>query len=242
MELAEVIEAIKGVKPGEFKDALQQGAQSHYQEIFNSGHSVATAAGKTKLEEATARIEELTGAIASKDTELQELASKKPDLEKLKQDYEAKLVKAQEERATLEKEWSEKFSAKERARLKAELISKLQGLHADPWAAQKAIDDSVMDRVQLTDDGYKVYQTDGATPYAPADGQDALDLLASEIVGTIPAALIRPPKNNGSGYGGGKGEGGGNDSTLKRSTATRQQRIAYINEHGLEAWSALPMK
>ncbi len=240
MELAEIIEAVKAVDKDEFTKALQEGSQGHYQHIFNAGHKTATAANKTKLEEQSGRISELEALVSGKDDELKELASKKPDLEKLKTEYESKLLKAQEEKKTLESEWKEKFNKKEHDRLRAELVAKVQGHYADPWAAEKAVDKAVMDRVHINDEGYKVYQLDGVTPYAPADGQNALDLYAAEIVGTIPAALINPPKNNGSNYKGGSGEK--KSSTLKRSEATRSERIAFINEHGLAAWNALPMK
>ena len=241
MEIAEIIEAVKGVKPEEFKDALQKDAQGHYQVMFNAGHSAATASGKDKLKALEGQVERLTASLASKDGELDELSKKKPDVEKLKGEYEQKLVEAQNALKAKEEEWKGKFDAKEKDRLRAELVSELQAQHVDPWAAQRVVDQAVMDRIHITDDGYKVYQQDGATPYSTADGQSSLSLLATEIVGTIPEAMIKTPRNNGSNYRGGSGEKGGN-STLKRSEATRQERVAYINEHGLEAWEALPLK
>ena len=126
--------------------------------------------------------------------------------------------------------------------LQQQLINALQGdYHVDAWAAQKAIDKTVLDRIQVGLDGtYKVYQEDGQTPYQPAEGQSPISLLAKEIVGTIPESLIRPPKNNGSNYKGSSPNGAAS-STKKRSEFSRQDRIDFITQHGREAYETLPI-
>ena len=238
MELAEIIEAVKATKPDEFKDALHKGSQQHYQSIFNAGHSTATAAFKTKEGELTTQIEGLENALKAKGDELAELTSKKPDIEKIKGDYE---------RALLEKdaEWKKRVEALEgsvkggkRDSLKQQLINDLIGKHhVDEWAANRSVDE-YMERVKVEIDGsYKVYQKDNQTPYQPAEGESSISLLASEIVGTIPETLIRPPKNNGSDY---KGSPKGNtSSTKKRSDMTSDEKIDFISQNGRKAFEAL---
>lgn len=255
MELAELIEAVKATDPDTFKEALHKGSQPHFQALFNAGHSAATAAAKTKQKEfddqvatLNASIEELQGQLKSKDDEIAQVSAKTPDLDKIKTDYEQKLIakdeKIKEAQAAAEKRESElkqQMIAKEKSRVRQSLINKIQGLHADPWAAERAVDESIMSRIDIDLEGnMKVFQADRATPFMPAEGQTALDLLAHETLSTIPKALIRPPKNNGSNY---QGDGGGqsNSSTKKRSEFSRTERIDFINEHGREAYEALPM-
>lgn len=255
MELAEIIEAVKGTDPEAFKDALHKESQKHYQMIFNAGHSTATGAAKEKqgefdkqLETLNAQLEDLKGQLVSKDEEIGQIVAKTPDLDKIKSDYEQKLIAKDElvKQAKLEaeqrvKELKGQITAKEKSRLRESLVNKLMGLHADEWAATKAVDDDIMNRIQIGEDGsYKVYQPDGSTPYTAPEGESPLSLLAREIVETIPAPLIRPPKNNGSGYQGG-GEKKGNSTTKKRSEFSRTERIDFITENGREAYEALPI-
>lgn len=254
MELKEIIEAVKGVDAKEFKEALHAGAHGHYQIMFNDGHKSAKGQMAEKVDALTAQIEEINTQLeakgqelAGKDEEIAKIAASSPDLEKIKSDYEQKLI-AKDQQATEKltaaearhKELEQKILSKEKNRVKQQLINELQGMHVDSWAANKAIDDSVMNRIHINeDDSHKIYQADGSTPYMPAEGQTSISLLANEIVATIPAPLVKPPKNNGSNYQGGNGHRP-NNSDKKRSEMARSDKLAFIKENGREAFEALP--
>ncbi len=256
MELAEIIEAVKGTDPEAFKDALHKGSQPHFQALFNAGHSSATAGFKDKqkgvdeqMEALNSTIEELKGQLTAKDEEIAQVAAKSPDLDKIKSDYEQKLIAKDElvkqAKAESDKRLSEmknQIIQKEKGRVRQELVNSLLSQHVDEWAAKKAIDETVMNRIQIGDDDtIKVYQPDGSTPYMPPEGESPLSLLAKEIVESIPAPLVRPPKNNGSGY---QNQGGGklppSNSTKKRSEMNTTESVAFIGEHGHDAFMALP--
>lgn len=254
MELAEIIEAVKATDPDEFKDALHKGSQPHFQALFNAGHSSATAGFKDKqkgVDEQVATlnstIEELQGQLAAKDEEIAQVAAKSPDLDKIKTDYEQKLVakdelvkQAKAESEKLISEMKNQIIEKEKGRVKQELVNSLLSHHVDEWAARKAVDNTVMSRIQIgDDDSIKVYQPDGSTPYMPPEGESPLSLLAKEIVETIPAPLVRPPKNNGSGYQGGGGKSPSNSKS--RKDMSRSEKLAFLAENGREAYEALPI-
>lgn len=238
MELAEIIEAVKALKPEEFREALHKGAQGHYQEIFNAGHSVATAANRTKIEELEKLSSERDQVITKKNEELAELASKKPDIERMKGEYEEALLKKDAEHKQRIEALENSVKGGKRDSLKQQLINDLIGKHhVDEWAANRSVDE-YLGRISVELDGtYKVYQKDGQTPYQAAEGESSISLLASEIVGTIPEGLIRPPKNNGSGYNG--GPKGNVSSTKKRNEMSDNEKIDYIKDNGRKAFEAL---
>ncbi len=238
MTTEEIIEAVKAIKPEEFKDALHKGAQGHYQEIFNAGHSTATASNKSKIEELEKLATDRDDLLTAKNAELADLASKKPDLDKIKTEYEEALVKKDEEWKARVEALESSVKGGKRDSLKQQLVNDLMGKHhVDEWAANRSVDE-YLDRIKVEIDGsYKVYQKDNQTPYQPAEGQSSISLLASEIVGTIPDTLIRPPKNNGSDYKG--GPKGNVSSTKKRSEMSVDEKTAFISEHGRAKFEAL---
>lgn len=254
MELSEIIEAVSKTDAEEFKKALHEGAQKHYQMIFSDGHKSGKGQTMEKVDEMqkqiddlNAQIESKAGELTAKDAEITKLSEKSPDLEKIKADYEEKLIakdrqyaeklKAAEDK---HKELQQTIVEKQKGRVRQQIINELQGQHVDTWAANRAIDDAVMRRIEIgNDDSVKVYQPDGSTPYVPAEGQTAISLLVQEVVETIPKELIRPPKNNGSGYQG-SGNGKSIPTTKKRSEMQRSEKIAFIGEHGQDAFLALP--
>ena len=254
MELEELIKAVAAVEPEAFKKALHEGAQKHYQMIFSDGHKSGKGQTMEKVEQLEAQIQDLNGKLEhganelkAKEAEISELAGKSPDIEKIKADYEQKLIEKDEQYAGKLKEADAKHQElqrtileKQKGRIQQQLVNQLQGEHhVDSWAAQRAVDSSILDRITVNDDDtFKVYQPDKSTPYVPAEGQSPLSLLAQEIVESIPKSLIHPPKNNGSGYQA-SANGKSIPTTKKRSEMTRDDKIAFIGEHGREAFEAL---
>jgi hypothetical protein len=223
--------------------------------IFSDGHKSGKGQTMEKVEQLEAQIEELNGKLETganelkaKEAEISELAGKSPDIEKIKADYEQKLIAKDDQYAEKLKQAEERHAALERTiyekdmgRIQQQLVNMLQGeYHVDAWAAQRAVDKDILGRIDISNpDALKVYQPDGSTPYQPADGQSPLSLLARDVVETIPKNLIQPPKNNGSNYQG-KRDDKPSSTTKKRSDFTREERIAFIDEHGLADYEALP--
>lgn len=256
MELEELIKHIGETDPEAFKSELHKSAQKHYQLIFSDGHKSGKGQTMEKVESLEKQLEEVTGQLeakgkelSAKDDEITKISANKPDIEQIKSDYEQKLIAKDEAAAKSLKEASEKLEAlkkanldKEKERIRQQLINKVQGLHVDEWAANRAISEDIMNRVVVSDDGeMKVYQADKATPITAPEGGNVLDILAHEVVESVPKQYVNPPKNNDSGYKDNGKQGPADLSTKKRSEHSREEKIAFVRENGREAWEALPL-
>ena len=195
MTIDEILAGLAEINPAEFAKALQSGQQTHYQEIFNQGHSAATHSAKGKREELEGQLRALAEQLQAKDVEAGELRKKQPDLDAWKEEKEQALLQKEEEWRSRYEDLEGRLKQEATDGFRRDLVQQLRDLHVDPWAAERAVDDQVMRRVQADlDGGVKVYQADGQTPFAPGEGQSSAALLARELVSGIPEAFRQPPR------------------------------------------------
>lgn len=218
-KLAEAIKDLSGDERtkavAEATDALPQEARQH---LHDAGHAEGEKAGKADAgKDAAAKdreIAKLKKDAEKKDAEITTLreAAKSggnPDAEAVRKDYEKRLSEKDEE-VEAAKEQAKKDVAAERlrgatARLTSGIGSRVvsdaiaRGLSADPELAK---------RIAFDDDGaVTVYQADGKTPLALKAGQDPIDGLVADVVGSLDKTLLKSTSDGGSGAaGGGDGE------------------------------------
>lgn len=94
-------------------------------------------------------------------------------------------------------------------------------------AAVKAIKAEYGDRIRIGEDGaVEVLQLDSDAVYAPAKGQDAIELLAADVLKKLPAAWRVAGSDSGGGQGGGGG-GGSTEVTTDKLVEEKLQGNAY---------------
>lgn len=167
--------------------ALQAHAQPIWQLVWNAGHKRASDEGKTKKAELEARIAELDGELGTARTTISDLEKKQPDLAKIRADHAAELQKVRD-RAKADLDALNGKLTGERKRVAMATLKDKLGKGLDPdYAEVQVAKLEAAGRIRFREDGgVEVLQADGATPYAPATGQDPLDLLTAEVVKAAP--------------------------------------------------------
>lgn len=189
-------------------------AHAVFQHIFNVGHS-------ERHKKATTEEKTLRDQVTALETERDELKVKledagkgQPDASKRVTELEGQIRTLQTQHAEKEKEFRQQVAA---ARVDARLESLKAKLVAadmdDAYAEVLTQTAGVRGRLKLNDDGtFDVMQATGGIPFAPADGKDGLDLLATELVETTRSSkpsLIRSNAEAGSGTGSNGGRSSG---------------------------------
>lgn len=232
-----LIEQLTTLDPTEAADALKQHAQPLFQLIFNQGHSAATAANKSKLDALNGQLEELTSGRTTLESELEELRKKQPDLEKWKEEKEAALLRQAEahkaETERLRQAIRDRVTGNERLQLVNALVNK----GVDKWMAEKVVGQDELRRlgVQLGEDGspsVRYYQPDGETPLALSDGVKPHDVIAQDIIGSMPEALRPRNGQRGSNL---ASAGTGGRTAISRSQfdgMSPEAKMGFIREGG----------
>lgn len=211
--------------------ALQQHAHPLYQRAFDAGHQAG--ANKIRGEKATVDTE-LATAKAELQTvkdQLKELQDKTPDLATVRTQYQNEIKALKDTHKTeLAAERTKRVDA-EKNRAIANLQSKL-GKGLRPLIAKLLVqDDDVKKRIVVREDGtLEVMQKGKDIPFSPSDGQDVLDLLATELIAEQPADLRLADGDNGSGVRNGTTtqSGGANefDSIRQKAEAERKSKAS----------------
>lgn len=181
-------------------EALKNEANPIYNRIFGAG--VTTGKGQLK-NQMDAQAAELT--VAKQDVErltgeLAEAREAKPDLDKIHQEWQAKL-----DAAKAETEAERKAREQEReARKMSDLRAHLTGLDPE-YARWKATE--YAGRLRTKEDGTieLLERPDGEVPVQLPEGKSPFQVLADEIVKSAPAALRISNADTGGGTGGGGG-------------------------------------
>jgi HPt (histidine-containing phosphotransfer) domain-containing protein len=190
----------------EIASAIKAASQPVYQQIFDKGHSAATAAKSSDIETLQAEREQLQQERDALQSDLQELKKSTPDLDKWREEKEQALQRKEQEWKERYEGLQDKYHGEKRSAVRTGLVSELERRGLDSWTAQKAVDDSTLKRVRVEDDGLRFYQTDGETPLAVDSRDDAIKVLADEVYSQVPESLRKGPRQS---FGGSKGGSAG---------------------------------
>ena len=225
------LETLKGADPKELAEAMQSGAHTHYQAIYQKGFSTAHNESKTKLEEKDAEIERVKAEATAKDTELTKLREKTPDVDAVRQEYEAKLTAKEEEKKKAIEEAEQRVSEVHGSRFDAELSAALVTAGVEPDYAKEVLVPKYRNRRKVEKDGtVKFYDDDGSTPLAAVNGE--LPRVAAEkIKAGVDPKWIVSNADKGAGSQGGKREGAsGYDPVKAGKEAAAVQKGAASSE------------
>jgi hypothetical protein len=203
---------------------LRQASPTVYQKVFDVGHSERDKRAKKELEKVTGELEtaksELekargagaTGTDDEKATRIREL--------------EGQVQKLTAEKGDLEKAHRGALAeAKRDARLeglRAILVGR-EGDRLEPEYAEVLLQNKALrDRVRINDDGTVDVLSASGVPYAPGEGQDAMTVLAGELV---EQAKKDKPRLVISGAEGGSGTGGNGGRATGTGGATGDAQL-----------------
>lgn len=210
MELKELIAELSKLDKDTVIAALQSGAQSIYQGVFDKGHATATsrhAADKTTLE---ARVTDLESQLVERDKKIKKLETQAPDAAQLQQQHEQAVATLTEKHKQDLKARDELLNNERMLRAESDLRAKLKG-RVDADYVEVLIT-KVRDgkRLRLDKDGKaEALQADNGIPFAAASGKTSIDLLADELFTGTPLKFQSSSVDGGSGTEGGGGGGTG---------------------------------
>jgi hypothetical protein len=213
--LNELIEHIRALlaheNRAEVVATLQKEAQPIYQAVFDKGHGAGLKAKGKDVDELQEKITALEKERDDFKGKLTESEANKPDVAKIRQQYEDQIKQLKEEHGAKVKELKDGHAAEKKTTARERLVNKLITAGVDPdYAETLAGKPEYNDRITFRkDDGkLEVLQAGSSTPLVPADGKDALDLLAGEIRAKVPAKFVTSQSDDGSGDRGGPGGSG----------------------------------
>lgn len=232
MELKELIEELAKKPKDQVVTALKEHGHPVFQEVFNLGHSKATADAKAEREALEASLSETKADLGKAQGRVKELEEKAPDAAKLREQYEQEVegLKAKHKGELEERDTRLRDERMERA--VTDLKSKLIAAGLDPEYAEVKVDKSeVRQRLRHSDKGeLEVLQNGKEIPFTPADGKSGLDLLAAEIREGTDPKWISSKADRGSDTGTSRGSGAGSglfdrirDETKKREDGRTSQ-------------------
>lgn len=185
--------------------------------------------------------DEIAEMLEAQRVKEEEAARKAGDFDKILKQHQDK---AAQEKAELEAELNAARASERSAVVGERVLGTLTKYGATEEGAE-LLPERLANRIKFeTVDGtrvLKIMQADGKTPMAgsAADGTATLDDLVKEAIKKYPSLF----KGSGAGGGGkppeGKG-GGGSGATKKSDFKTEKERAKFVNEHGLDAYNALP--
>jgi len=215
MDLKELIGKLAEHDTEAVVKALKDGAHPVFQEVFNAGHSVATAKAEEKADELETRAKDAETRAEKAESRVQELEESQPDVAKVREQYQAEIAELKEKHEVEMQTLKEGTKTERVNRAVSDLKAALIARGVDPeYAEIKVQSDKVRGRLRPSDGGQlEVLQEGKEIPFQPADGKTGLDLLADEIRGRTDAKWItsKADRGAGAGGGGGAGSGGGGD-------------------------------
>ena len=230
---------LSAADPKEVADALQQDAQPHYQTIYQRGFSTKHNEAKQTIQAKDAEIEAEREKVQAKEAELTKLREQTPDVDSVRQEYEAKLQAKDQERQAAIDEANTRVETLHRSRFEAELAGALIAARVDPDYAKEVLVPKFRSRIKVESDGsVKFYDEDGATPLAAAAGE--LSRIAAErIKGTVDKKWITSTADSGGGSTNGTGGSGSSEWDRIRQSARDRNAPAADAESLSKRRSAL---
>lgn len=215
MELTEIFAALKdsGVKPDDFAKALHEHLPDHYTHLFNAGHSKARGEYSDKLKGKDSEIEGLKSALSEKEGTIKDLSAKSPDLAEIEEKYKAsqdKLAKALEDAEAARAEEVNGLKSKIRDgaidRFRSNMVAEMVKRGVDPdYADFKSRDAALLARIEYDEEhgvtGAK--QADGVTAIPNPSSRPLHELLAREMMDSVPGKFIDDRRAQGANLGNG---------------------------------------
>lgn len=216
----QLVEDLKAMEPAEgstdipddkIAGVLQTKAHPVWQSIHDRGHAGATAKRQSEIERLTAERDTAKREADEARDKLEEERKKQPDSATIRAQYE-------EQERTLKKKHEEREAALN-SRIESLLVEnaqsdlvrslKAQGVDED-YATVLAAKPEVRARLKADaeESTVEVLQRGKEIPFAPADGQTGVDLLAAELRPDVPAKFVVSKADTGSSTTGGGGGGG----------------------------------
>lgn len=206
-------------KKQEVADALHSEFSGVAQVLIDKGAGLGKGELKKQVKAVEKERNEAKERVTELEGELEDARNKAPDTEKkigeLRDQHKAALKKKDEE---LQAERDGRRGDK-RATAVERFLKKLKpGVEVDEDYANSVIAAKYADRFSIADDGtLEIKQLGTDAVYAPADGKDAVDLLAADVLKAV------PPKFRLTGVEGGGGQGGGGGSPISKDKAVTSQ-------------------
>lgn len=235
MTLDEILAALKE-HVGDDKEVARTAANALHtqlpsvaQSLIDKGSGHKAGEMKTKVTRLESELAEAKSRADEVQAELDELKAKTPDLaakeKELEQRWKGKLdaanKKLEEKDAKILDGW--KRSAR------SAFVMELVALNVDPDYASEVLAAKYADRFAFDGDGNRsVLQPGSTNPYAPAEGQDDVKLLAADVLKQVPARYILAGGEGGSGASGNRGGGGsGGAASVKDIVEKKTARGDY---------------
>lgn len=195
---------------GALKDAFQKG----YQEIFNRGHSTATAQAEEEKATLETKLESTREKLQDAEAKVRKLEGDQPDVSKIHSEYEDKIEALKSEHERQVEELNAKVQKNQEQFARAQLKSRLAG-KLDPDYADVKVE-KAMDRVKFDGEEVTVLEKGTEIPVQTDGDRDPLDYLADELVEESPGKFVLVDVDTGGGVDRGSGGGGRNGDRWKR--------------------------
>lgn len=226
MDLNELIQKLGEHPKDQVVTALKSGAHPVFQEVFNAGHSTATEQAKTDKQALETQLADVKADLDKATTRVQELEEKAPDVAKVREQYQTEITDLKTKHEQELEDRDQRLRNERMGRAVSDLRTKLVERGVDGEYAQVKVERAdVRARLRHNDDGQlEVLQAGKEIPFQPADGKNALDLLADEIREGTDPKWITSNADRGSGTGGGGGRPGGDMfDRIRKETKEREK-------------------
>lgn len=220
-------------------EQVQAKASGIYHEIFNAGHAKATAALKSKVEEAEGKLDSEKKRADDAEAALRKAQDDKgPDAAEVRRQFEEReqATAAKHKETLAEKE--ARIASILREQQVGALMTALVGerYRVDPdYAAVIAAKPDLLERISVGDnEEVTILQAGKSIPMQVPQGQTAIELLAEEVAGSVPAKFKSGSADRGSGLSSdtsARPSGGGSFKEIRE----RQQKIEEGRKAGAKA-------
>jgi predicted RNase H-like nuclease (RuvC/YqgF family) len=194
------------------QDEQKGGWPQLYQLIFNAGHKKATAQGGEDVRGIERKLEDANNTIKKHEATIKKLEEKVPDAAQLRQEYETREANLRKELEADVNRWKDKATTGFRMTRSQKLARELSNDEnlLQPEYASDVSETKYADRFTEDEKGEPiVLQLGQRIPYAAANEDEAIKLLAKDIKKVTPAWALRSNVARGSGYRGSEGPAGG---------------------------------
>lgn len=209
MNLEQILAELAKLPQNDVVEAIKTKHRVLYQQIFNEGHGIATAALKPQLETAEAAVTAEKAKVVEAGKEIEKLKQQNPDVAKIHADYGQQLQQKENElKAEREKIVGQrKESVQDRLlnAVKAKLLTEVDADKVEAMLERREI----RGRIQV-DDNFtgRIVQVGQTIPYAGDEGAQVL-AFAEELKKTVPESLLLSSVQKGTAREGGGSSGGG---------------------------------
>lgn len=226
-EQKQAIETLKSADPKEFADALRTEASDLHQAIFRTGYGTAKGEYEQKLQTKEADLEAEREKAQELDREIAALREKTPDVDAIRSQYEEKLQAKEREKTEAVEAANKRVIEVHGSRFDAELAAQLIASGIEPDYAREVLVPKYRARRTVDAEGtVKVYDEDGVTPLAAANG-DLARVFAGKIKAQVDPKWLISTADKGGGSGSGSGSAADGGKWDKYREQARQRTAAH---------------